>query len=92
MLSAFKKALSGGASTVAAMMLLDTPRRPTGKAALRAWRRNLRQPKPRRQRLGMEEARTYLGDKALHPARSSSVRKLQRAFRIAGQSFKPEVA
>lgn len=39
-----------------------------------------------------ESAAEFLAQRSLHPGHSSSLRKLQRAFRIAGQSFTPEGA
>lgn len=55
------------------------PRRPTGKRAAT--------PRPRHG--SMQEATDYLGKRTLQPDRASNLRKLQRAFRLAGRSFTP---
>lgn len=38
---------------------------------------------------GVFAGHAFLHRRDLHPGRSSSIRKLQRAFRIAGRSFTP---
>lgn len=38
---------------------------------------------------GTEAGARFLHTRRLHPGASSSIRKLQRAFRIAGRSFTP---
>lgn len=64
--------------------------RPLGQKVASRGRGKTRLAQPRRgNRLS---ATVYLGKRNLHPGRSSSLRKLQRAFRIAGQSFTPDSA
>ncbi len=44
---------------------------------------------PKRHRHSMKAAADYLGKRTLLPDRPSNIRKLQRAFRLAGRSFSP---
>lgn len=56
-------------------------------AAVRISRGKVRNRKPWPRDAGIEAADEFLAKRSRHPAAASSVRKLQRAFRIAGRQF-----
>lgn len=62
--------------------------RQLGKRAASVGRRKTRLVHPRN--AGYRAGAEFLAQRSLHPGHSSSLRKPQRAFRIAGQSFTPE--
>lgn len=99
-----RAALSALGLAAAGLLLgRSTPEPATHRAAARPLGRTVATRKPDKPRAatarrtsphhrGVESAAEFLGKRSLHPGHSSSLRKLQRAFRIAGQSFTPESA
>ncbi len=78
-LSALGLAAAGPLGRAVAARKADKPRAATARRTSPNYRR-------------AESAAEFLAQRSLHPGHSSSLRKLQRAFRIAGQSFTPEGA